>query len=183
MQSTGGRDLTGPYERKSMITSDTDEGIVTSESSASESVDSGFGLCVLSTEGSASEEDYELRRVETRSMDFKRGVVVSLVGLSAAEGDGDTKKPQGFYDLPRVVVSASLSMESETFSPHMNHASRISMATIDLGDFPKPPIISDTLRSISTSLFSEIESSLGGMLKRNLGVSGRRVSSAPQLTA
>ncbi|KAH9083523.1 hypothetical protein EDB83DRAFT_2309493 [Lactarius deliciosus] len=80
---------------------------------------------------SGSEDDYELHRVETRSMDFKRGIIVSLGAITDTDGEGDEKP------LPRVVISGS---SSEMF-PSSNRVSGMSEGTIDLGDFPRPPVI------------------------------------------
>ncbi|KAI0256105.1 hypothetical protein BJV78DRAFT_1169271 [Lactifluus subvellereus] len=136
------------------------------EETESYSLASDSAACVLSTESSGSEEDFELNRVETRSMDFEH-----------------KKSPLDLYALPRVVISASPSVLSEVFSSRSNRASGVSEATIDLGDFPRPPVIGETLDSISTSLISEIEISLGPIIRGSLGMAGRRASSAPQLTS
>ncbi|KAI9442223.1 hypothetical protein H4582DRAFT_2054724 [Lactarius indigo] len=85
----------------------------------------------LLEESSGSEDDYELHRVETRSMDFKRGIIVSLGAITDTDGEGDEKP------LPRVVISGS---SSEVF-PLSNRISGMSEGTIDLGDFPRPPVI------------------------------------------
>ncbi|KAI0305589.1 hypothetical protein B0F90DRAFT_1815191 [Multifurca ochricompacta] len=149
--------------------SEADNSLEDTESSIADSLISDSAACVLSTESSGS-EDYELRRAETRSMDFKRGIVVPLGTLPDMDNDGDKKPPPlDFYALPRVVISASPSVASEVFASRSNRASGMSEATIDLGDFPRPPVIGETLdSSISTSLISEIEMSLGPVIRGKL---------------
>ena len=131
--------------------------------------------CRLSTESSGSEEDDEL----------KRDITLSLGPWTDIDFVEDTKLPQDVYDLPRVVISSS-SSASEALSSCSNRASGVSLTTIDLGEFPRPPFIEDKLtNSTSTSLISEIEVSLGPIISRGLGLlglAGRRASSAPQLT-
>jgi hypothetical protein len=138
--------------------------------------------CRLSTESSGSEEDDELQRLES----LKRDITVSLGPWTDIDCVEDKKLPQDVYDLPRVVISSSSSVASEALSSCSNRASRVSMTTIDLGDFPRPPFIEDKLTSsTSTSLISEIEVSLGPIISRGLGLlglAGRRASSAPELT-
>ena len=138
--------------------------------------------CRLSTESSGSDEDNELQRVESH----KHDITVSLGPWTDTECVGDRKLPQDVYDLPRVVISSSSSVASEALSSCSNRASGMSLTTIDLGDFPRPPFIEDKLASsTSTSLISEIEVSLGPIISRGLGLlglAGRRASSAPQLT-
>ncbi|KAH9047871.1 hypothetical protein EDB84DRAFT_1434601 [Lactarius hengduanensis] len=97
------------------------------------SLSSGLVTCVSSSteENSGSEDDYELHRVETRSMDFKRGIIVSLGAITDTDGEGDEKP------LPRVVISGS----SLEMFPSSNRVSGMSEGTIDLGDFPRPPVI------------------------------------------
>ncbi|KAH9002094.1 hypothetical protein EDB86DRAFT_2827529 [Lactarius hatsudake] len=97
------------------------------------SLSSGLVTCVSSSteENSGSEDDYELHRVETRSMDFKRGIIVSLGAITDTDGEGDEKP------LPRVVISGS----SSEMLPSSNRVSGMSEGTIDLGDFPRPPVI------------------------------------------
>ena len=160
-----------------------DDKIEETESSTADSLASDSAACVLSTQSSGSEEDYEFHRVETRSMDFERGIVVSLAAYPDINDDEDQKSPLDLYALPRVVISASPSVLSEVISSRSNRASGVSEATIDLGDFPRPPVIGETLDSISTSLISEIEISLGPIIRGSLGMAGRRASSAPQLTS
>ena len=107
------------------------------EPSVADSLSSGLVTCVSSSseDSSGSEDDYEVHRVETRSMDFKRGIIVSLGAVTDTDGEGDEKP------LPRVVISGS---SSEVFSSCSNHVSEMSESerTIDLGDFPRPPVIS-----------------------------------------
>ena len=106
------------------------------DGSMADSLSSGLVACISSSteESSGSEDDYELHRVEARSMDFKRGIVVSLGTTTDTDGEGDEKP------LPRVVISGSSS--EEVFSSlHSNRVSGISEGTIDLGDFPRPPVI------------------------------------------
>jgi hypothetical protein len=139
--------------------------------------------CRLSTESSSgSEEDNELQRVET----LNRDITVSLGPWTDIDCVEDSKLPQDIYDLPRVVISSSSSVASVSLSSCSNRASGMSLTTIDLGDFPRPPFIEDKLtNSTSTSLISEIEVSLGPIISRGLGLlglAGRRASSAPQLT-
>ena len=147
-----------------------------------ESLASDLVGCRLSTESSGSEEDSELQRVET----FKRDITVSLGPWTDVDCVEDRKIPQDVYDLPRVVISSSSSVASEALSSCSNRASGVSLTTIDLGDFPRPPFIEDKLTSsTSTSLISEIEVTLGPIISRGLGLlglAGRRASSAPQLT-
>jgi hypothetical protein len=104
------------------------------EVSMVDSLSSGLVACTSSSteESSGSEDDYEFHRVETRSMDFKRGIVVSLGGMTDTDGEGDEKP------LPRVVISGS---SSGLFSSRSNRVSGTSEGTIDLGDFPRPPVI------------------------------------------
>ena len=104
------------------------------EVSTVDSLSSGLVACTSSSteESSGSEDDYEFHRVETRSMDFKRGIVVSLGGMIDTDGEGDEKP------LPRVVISGS---SSGLFSSRSNRVSGTSEGTIDLGDFPRPPVI------------------------------------------
>ena len=99
-----------------------------------DSLSSGLVACTSSSteESSGSEDDYELRRVETRSMDFKRGFIVSLGAMTDTDGEGGEKQ------LPPVVISGS---SSELFSSRSNRVSGMSEGTIDLGDFPRPPVI------------------------------------------
>ena len=136
----------------------------------------------LSSESSGSEEDNELQKVET----LNRDITVSLGPWTDIDCVEDTKLPQDVYDLPRVVISSSSSVASEALSSCSNRASGMSLTTIDLGDFPRPPFLEDKLTSsTSTSLISEIEVSLGPIINRGLGLlglAGRRASSAPQLT-
>ncbi|KAI9463640.1 hypothetical protein BJY52DRAFT_926825 [Lactarius psammicola] len=75
------------------------------EASIADSLSSGLVACMSSSteESSGSEDDYELHRVETRSMDFKRGIIVSLGAITDTDGEGDEKP------LPRVVISGSSS--------------------------------------------------------------------------
>jgi hypothetical protein len=138
--------------------------------------------CRLSTESSGSEEDNELQSVDT----LKRDITVSFGPWTDIDCVEDKKLPQDVYDLPRVVISSSSSVASEALSSCSNRASGMSLTTIDLGDFPRPPFIEDKLTtSTSTSLISEIEVSLGPIISRGLGLlglAGRRASSAPQLT-
>jgi hypothetical protein len=165
--------------------SEADDAIEETEFTITGSPGSDSAACGLSikSSGTDTEEDYyELQRVETRSMDFERGIVLSLEILPGMDYDEDKIPPLDLYSLPRVVISASSSVASEVLSSRANLASGRSETTIDLGDFPRPPFISDTLTSISTSLVSEIEDSLGPVIGRNLGMTGRRASSAPQLT-
>jgi hypothetical protein len=145
------------------------------DTSPSDSLASDSMACRLSTESSGSEED-------THSMDSKRDITVSLGPWADADGVEDMKLPLDIYDLPRVVISSSSSVASEASSSRPNRASGLSLTTIDLGDFPRPPFIGDKLVSTSTSLISEIEVSLGPVISGGLGMAGRRVSSAPQLT-
>ena len=104
------------------------------EDSIADLLSSGLVACVSSSteESSGSEDDYELHRVETRSMDFKRGIIVSLGATTDTDGEGDEKP------LPRVVISGS---SPEVFSSHSNRVSGMSEGAIDLGDFPRPPMI------------------------------------------
>lgn len=106
------------------------------EGSIADSLSSGLVACTSSSteESSGSEDDYEVHRVETRSMDFKRGIIVSLAAGTDTDGEGDEKPP------PRVVISGS---SSELFSSGSNRVSisGLSEGTIDLGDFPRPPVI------------------------------------------
>ncbi|KAN0116320.1 hypothetical protein V8E52_005939 [Russula decolorans] len=152
-------------------------GFTPADSLASDSVG-----CRLSTESSGSEEDNELQRVEA----LKHDITVSLGPWTDIDCVEDKKLPQDVYDLPRVVISSSSSVASEANSSCSNRASGMSLTTIDLGDFPRPPFIEDKLTSsTSTSLISEIEVSLGPIISRGLGLlglAGRRASSAPQLT-
>jgi hypothetical protein len=148
---------------------------------------SDSAACGLSTKSSVSGEDYNFEGVAAYNMDFKRGIVVSLETSPEADCDEDKKfpSPLDIYSLPRVVISASssvASVASEVHSSRSNRASGMSETTIDLGDFPRPPFISDALISTSTSLISEIEISLGPVIGDNLGMIGRRACSAPQLT-
>src|SRR6266850_1237769 len=138
--------------------------------------------CGLSIKSSGSEEDYELQREGIHNVDYKCGIVVSLGTLPDADCDEDKKSPLDLYSLPRVVISASSSVASEVASESSNRASGMSETTIDLGDFPRPPFISDTVTSTSTSLIAEIEVSLGPVIGGSLGMAGCRASSAPQLT-
>jgi hypothetical protein len=151
-------------------------GFTPADSLASDSVG-----CRLSTESSGSEEDNELQ-IET----LNRDITVSLGPWADIDCVEDKKLPQDVYDLPRVVISSSSSVASEALSSCSNRASGMSLTTIDLGDFPRPPFIEDKLTSsTSTSLVSEIEVSLGPIISRGLGLlglAGRRASSAPQLT-
>ena len=163
--------------------SDADDADEETEFTITGSPGSDSAACGLSIKSSGTEEDYyELQRVETRSMDFERGIVLSLEILPDMDYNEDKIPPLNLYSLPRVVISASSSVASEVLSSRTNRASGRSETTIDLGDFPRPPFISDTLTSTSTSLISEIEDSLGTVIGRSLGMTGRRVSSAPQLT-
>ncbi|KAI0277595.1 hypothetical protein BGY98DRAFT_978446 [Russula aff. rugulosa BPL654] len=152
-------------------------GFTPTDSLASDSV--GYRL---SSESSGSEEDSELQKVET----LNRDITVSLGPWTDIDCVEDTKSPQDVYDLPRVVISSSSSVASEALSSCSNRASGMSLTTIDLGDFPRPPFLEDKLTSsTSTSLISEIEVSLGPIINRGLGLlglAGRRASSAPQLT-
>jgi hypothetical protein len=160
-----------------------DDAIEETEFTITGSPGSDSAACGHSIKSSGTEEDYyELQRVETRSMDFERGIVLSLEILPDVDYDEDKIPPLDLYSLPRVVISSSSSVASEVLSSRTNRASARSETTIDLGDFPRPPFISDTLTSTSTSLISEIEDSLGPVICRNLGMTGRRASSAPQLT-
>jgi hypothetical protein len=104
------------------------------EGSIADSLSSGLVACTSTSteESSGSEDDYEVHRVETRSMDFKRGIIVSLAATTDTDGEGDEKP------LPRVVISGS---SSELFSPRSHRVSGLSEGTIDLGDFPRPPVI------------------------------------------
>jgi hypothetical protein len=151
-------------------------GFTPADSLASDSVG-----CRLSTESSGSEEDNELQ-IET----LNRDITLSLGPWADIDCVEDKKLPQDVYDLPRVVISSSSSVASEALSSCSNRASGMSLTTIDLGDFPRPPFIEDKLTSsTSTSLVSEIEVSLGPIISRGLGLlglAGRRASSAPQLT-
>jgi hypothetical protein len=162
-------------------TREADDAIEETESSIADSIASDSAAYVHSTESSGSEEDYELHRVETRSIDFKRGIMVSLGAFSDIGDTEDKKSPLAIYALPRVVISASPSVTSEVMSSHSNRVSGVS--EIDLRDFPCPPVIGETLESISTSLISEIEVSLGPIIRGSLGMEGRRACSAPQLTS
>ena len=154
-----------------------DTGFTPADSLASDSVG-----CRLSTESSGSEDDNELQRVEA----LKHDITVSLGPWTDIDCVEDKKLPQDVYDLPRVVISSSSSVASEANSSCSNRASGMSLTTIDLGDFPRPPFIEDKVTtSTSTSLISEIEVSLGPIISRGLGLlglAGRRASSAPQLT-
>ena len=159
------------------------DGVVeNSGSTPADSLASDSVGCRLSTESSGSEDDNELQRLET----LKRDITVSLGPWTDIDCNEDTKLPQDVYDIPRVVISSSSSVASETLSSCSNRASGMSLTTIDLGDFPRPPFIEDKLTSsTSTSLISEIEVSLGPIITRGLGLlglAGRRASSAPQLT-
>ncbi|KAI9461736.1 hypothetical protein F5148DRAFT_1377246 [Russula earlei] len=114
--------------------------------------------CGLSTKSGGSKEDYESQGPKSHSMDFERGIAVSLGTLPDTDYDNDQKSPLDLYNLPRVVISASPSVASEVFSSSpSNCASGKSEVTIDLGDFPRPPFICDALTNTSTSLISEIE--------------------------
>jgi hypothetical protein len=152
-------------------------GFTPADSLASDSVG-----CRLSTESSGSEEEDEHQRAEA----LKHDITVSLGPWTDIDCVEDKKLPQDVYDLPRVVISSSSSVASEANSSCSNRASGLSLTTIDLGDFPRPPFIEDKLTSsTSTSLISEIEVSLGPIISRGLGLlglAGRRASSAPQLT-
>jgi len=141
--------------------SEADDAIEETEFTITGSPGSDSAACGLSIKSSGTEEDYyELQRVETRGMDFERGIVLSLEILPDMDYDEDKIPPLDLYSLPRVVISASSSVASEVLSSRTNRASGRSETTIDLGDFPRPPFISDTLTSTSTSLISEIEDSL-----------------------
>jgi hypothetical protein len=113
---------------------DASEEETVTEGSIADSLSSGLVACTSSSteESSASEDDYEVHRVETRSMDFKRGIIVSLAATADTDGEGDEKS------LPRVVISGS---SSELFSSRSHRVSGLSEGTIDLGDFPRPPVI------------------------------------------
>ena len=144
------------------------------------SIRSDSATCRHSTESSGSEEDNELQSVETHSMNF---ITVSLGSLADADCVEDKKFPLDIYDLPRVVISSTSSVASEDSSSRPNRASGVSVTTIDLGEFPRPPFIADKLDTTSTSLISEIEGSLGPVISGGLGMAAERgVSSAPQLT-
>lgn len=162
--------------------SEADDAIEETEFTVTGSPGSDSAACGLSIKSSGTEDYYELQRVETRSVDFERGIVLSLEILPDMDYDEDKIPPLDLYSLPRVVISASSSVASEVLSSRTGRPSGRGGTTIDLGDFPRPPFISDTLTSTSTSLISEIEDSLGPVTGRNLGMTGRRASSAPQLT-
>ena len=163
--------------------SEVDDTIEETEFTITGSPGSDSAACGLSIKSSCTEEDYyELQRVETRSVDFERGIVLSLEVLPDMDYDEDKIPPLDLYSLPCVVISTSSSVASEVPSPRINRASGRGETTIDLGDFPRPPFISDTMTSTSTSLISEIEDSLGPVIGSGLGMTGRRASSAPQLT-
>lgn len=159
-----------------------DDAIEETDFTITDSPASNSAACGLSIKSSGSEEDYELQREGIHGVDFKRGIVVSLGTLPDADCDEDKKSPLDLYSLPRVVISASSSVASEVASESLNRASGMSETTIDLGDFPRPPFISDTMTNTSTSLIAEIEVSLGPVIGGSLGMVGRRASSAPQLT-
>jgi hypothetical protein len=161
--------------------SEEDDAIEETEFTITDSPASNSAACGLSIKSSGSEEDYELQREGIHSVNFKRGIMVSLGDSLDADCGEDKKSPLDLYCLPRVVISASSSVASEVASSSSNRASGMSEATIDLGDFPRPPFISDTVTSTSTSLIAEIEVSLGPVIG-SLGMAGRRTSSAPQLT-
>jgi hypothetical protein len=122
----------GMREHRSPDASEVEE----TDGSLADSLSSGLMACISSSteESSGSEDDYELHRVETRSMDFNRGIIVSLGATTDTDGEGDEKQ------LPRVVISGS-SSEEVFSSQHSNRVSGISEGTIDLGDFPRPPVI------------------------------------------
>jgi hypothetical protein len=157
-----------PGEVDGVVEEDTD-------STPSDSLSSDSVACRLSTESSGSEED-------AHSMNLKRDITVSLGPWADTDCVEDKKLPLDIYDIPRVVISPSSSVASDAFSSRSNRASGVSLTTIDLGDFPRPPFIGDKLVSTSTSLITEIEVSLGTVISGGLGIAGRRVSSAPQLT-
>jgi hypothetical protein len=161
--------------------SEDDDTIEETEFTITDSPASNSAACGLSMKSSGSEEDYELQTEGIHSVDFKRGIVVSLGTLPNADCDEDKKTPLDLYSLPRVVISASSSVASEVASESPNRASGMSEMTVDLGDFPRPPFISDTVTSTSTSFIAEIEVSLGPVIGGSLGMAGRRASSAPQL--
>ena len=123
--------LPGMGEQRPLDTSEEE-----TEGSIADSLSSGLVACTSSSteESSGSEDDYEVHRVETRSMDFKRGIIVSLAAGADTDGEGDEKP------VPRVVISGS---SSELFSSRSNRVSvsGLSEGTIDLGDFPRPPVI------------------------------------------
>ena len=162
--------------------SEEDDAIEETEFTITDSPASNSAACGLSIKSSGSEEDYELQREGIHNVDYKCGIVVSLGTLPDADCDEDKKSPLDLYSLPRVVISASSSVASEVASESSNRASGMSETTIDLGDFPRPPFISDTVTSTSTSLIAEIEVSLGPVIGGSLGMAGCRASSAPQLT-
>ncbi|KAF8472927.1 hypothetical protein DFH94DRAFT_695853 [Russula ochroleuca] len=142
-----------------------------------ESIRSDSATCRHSTESSSSEEDNELQSLETHSMNF---ITVSLGSLADADCVEDKKFPLDIYDLPRVVISSTSSVASEDSSSRSKRASGVSVTTIDLGEFPRPPFITDKLDSTSTSLISEIEVSLGPVISGSLGMAAERgVSLAP----
>jgi hypothetical protein len=142
-----------------------------------ESIRSDSATCRHSAGSTCSEEDNELQSLESHSMNF---ITVSLGSLADANGVEDKKFPLDIYDLPRVVISSTSSVASEDSSSRSNRASGVSVTTIDLGEFPRPPFIANKLDSTSTSLISEIEGSLGPVISGGFGMAAERgVSSAP----
>ncbi|KAA1472891.1 hypothetical protein DENSPDRAFT_839264 [Dentipellis sp. KUC8613] len=122
---------------------------------------------------------FEVRRAQPRSMEFGRGIVVSVASVS----DLKSKAEDSQDSLPRFVVSASTSSENDMHyligsrsitkgdsvtAINPAHLSAYSSGTsMSLDDFPSPPVLLDTVKRISTSLTSEIENSLNMTLAKN----------------
>ncbi|KAI0318273.1 hypothetical protein OF83DRAFT_1171250 [Amylostereum chailletii] len=134
----------------------------------------------LTSIGSSSLEDeavFEVRRAETRSMDFKRGMVVSIASLSGV----DAEDADGEKGYSRVIVSESTSVGGGVRYSLADDRTDASMDLGDLDDFPRPPVFLGAIKRTSTTLSSDIEKTLNTALADN-PFTWKRTASAPALT-
>ncbi|TFY83706.1 hypothetical protein EWM64_g312 [Hericium alpestre] len=171
----------------SMLTTGSHEAVIFSPLSSGLSVATSFST-YESEEAAESEviidsDDellFEVRRAQPRSMEFGRGLVVSIGSVSDLKDTQQNRQDT----VPRLVVSASTSSESGTryiLGPHtakyegggggsngfLSVSTCSSDTSMSLADFPSPPVILDAVKRISTSLTSEIERSLNMTLASN----------------
>ncbi|KAI0063641.1 hypothetical protein BV25DRAFT_401395 [Artomyces pyxidatus] len=140
-----------------------------------EEFSSAGSLSSSATSVGAAEEDedeetvtFEVRRIEARSMEFQRGIVVSIATIA------DLHKCED--QIPQVVVSASPSFNECDF---VDRGSLHACASdFSVSDFPEPPVLLDNVKTLSTSLTHDIEKSLSMALAGDPYFT-RRVLSTP----
>ncbi|KAI0051239.1 hypothetical protein FA95DRAFT_356283 [Auriscalpium vulgare] len=160
---------TGRPRKASDASTSLSDGTASGEFSSNGSLNSSGTELTDAESGHGCDEEVllEVRRVETRSMDFTKGIVVSVATISDP------------VQVPQVVVSASTSYDDvRGGSAHPLQAYPSDISDISVSDFPYPPVLLDSVRTMSTSLSQDIEKSLS-MALRGDPYFTKRVLSAP----